>query len=178
MKNYTSEVLIDRLGSRRASREQLIKNLGTGMLGKSHSEETKRKIGEANRGRMPSAETRAKMSRARKGTQMGPSHPNWKGGEWVNKEGRVYVYRPDHPHANNKGYVFRARLVMESVLGRYLEPEETVHHRNEITNDDRPENLQLFPSRGEHTAFHNTGKDRSGSRLPAHEIFAGAKERS
>lgn len=85
MKNYTSEVLIDRLGFRRASREQLIKNLGTGMLGKSHSEETKRKIGEANRGRIPSAETRAKMSRARKGAQMGPSHPNWKGGEWVNK---------------------------------------------------------------------------------------------
>lgn len=192
MKNYTSEVpvsrtiaRIDRLGRRCASREQLIRNLGTGMLGKKHSGETKKKIGEANRGRRPSLEARAKMSRAQKGRQVGPGHPNWKGGEWISRDGRVYVYRPDHPHANNKGYVFRARLVMEEMLGRFLEPAETVHHRNEIVSDDRPENLQLFPSRGDHTAFHNVGKDRKNPRrnrrsalLPAHESISGIREGS
>lgn len=34
-------------------------------------------------------------------------------------------------------------LVMEAVLGRELLPGETVHHRNAVRNDNRPENLQL-----------------------------------
>jgi len=181
MKNYTSSVpveitvmRIDRLGRRGASREQLIKNLGTGMLGKKHSEETKRKISAAHRGKPLSAATRANMSRARKGTQMGPDHPNWKGGQWADADGRVYVYRPDHPRANHKGYILRAHLVMESIIGRYVLPGEVVHHRNEDPSDDNRKNLRLFPSKGAHIAFHNTGKNRKGQGRKM--LTAGEKE--
>ena len=51
---------------------------------------------------------------------------------------------------------------MEKHLGRYLLPEERVHHKgirypiNSIENkqDDKIDNLQLFPNEGKHQLFH------------------------
>jgi len=45
-------------------------------------------------------------------------------------------------------------LVAEKKLGRFLEDSETVHHINGIKDDNRPENIKVFSSTGDHTRFH------------------------
>jgi HNH endonuclease len=39
------------------------------------------------------------------------------------------------------------RAVMERLLGRKLTKHETVHHKNGVRHDNRPENLELWSSR-------------------------------
>jgi len=87
-------------------------------------------------------------------SKIGKRNHQWKGGETIDQEGRVLVRKPSHPHVRKNGYVFRSHIVMEKILGRYLKPEEVVHHKNKILDDDRPENLELFISKSEHISFH------------------------
>lgn len=77
-------------------------------------------------------------------------HPQWTGGR-IKRSGYWYVKRKDHPHGGKQGYVAEHRLVMEEKIGRYLKPEEVVHHINGDRADNRLENLQLFESHGQHT---------------------------
>ena len=69
------------------------------------------------------------------------------------------VYMPSHPHAMKCGCVYEHRLVMEQILGRYLEPGEQVHHEDENKRNNSPENLKLCPSQKEHSAEHSYDED-------------------
>lgn len=68
----------------------------------------------------------------------------WNGGRRVTAAGYVEVYAPTHPHATGRGVVTEHRLVMEEVLGRFLDSTESVHHRNGVKADNRRENLELW----------------------------------
>lgn len=85
----------------------------------------------------------------------GPKSKSWKGGR-RNHEGYIQVREPGHPHADGCGYVYEHRLVMETYLGRYLKSDEHVHHKNEIKNDNRIENLEVI-SNSDHAALHHKG---------------------
>lgn len=76
----------------------------------------------------------------------GENGSNWKGGRRVSR-GYVLVLAPKgHPSLGRVGgrYMFEHRLIMEKMLGRYLEKHEQVHHKNGIRDDNRPENLELW----------------------------------
>jgi hypothetical protein len=71
----------------------------------------------------------------------GEEAPNWRGGRRVDKDGYVRVL------VGKKKYRLEHKIVMETLLGRPILPKETVHHKNGIRTDNRPENLELWVSR-------------------------------
>lgn len=60
------------------------------------------------------------------------------------KRGYVRVKDPSHPNANDWGWVYEHVKVMSGLLGRPLKRTETVHHKNGLRDDNRPENLELW----------------------------------
>ncbi len=72
----------------------------------------------------------------------GEDSPNFTGGKYIDDKGYVRVLRPEHPK-NIRGYAYEHRLVVEKYLGRFLEAWETVHHINEVKQDNRIDNLFL-----------------------------------
>lgn len=87
----------------------------------------------------------------------GPQNGSWKGGRNYDGDGYIRVYAPWHPNARGC-YIAEHRLVAERFLGRVLAPEEVVHHKNGKKDDNRPCNLVLFASNGDHLAYTLAGK--------------------
>jgi hypothetical protein len=78
------------------------------------------------------------------GQGKGDKNTNWTGGIRKTSGGYRRIYVPEHPYADKRLTVMEHRLVMERLVGRYLYPNENVHHKNGIKNDNRPENLELW----------------------------------
>jgi hypothetical protein len=72
------------------------------------------------------------------------ANPKWKGGIKRDPVGYIFRYKPDHHFANNKRYVLEHRLVWEEYNKAILLPWGHIHHKNEIKNDNRIENLEAM----------------------------------
>lgn len=75
---------------------------------------------------------------------------------YTNPDGYILRRVPSHPYADSKGYVEEHRLVMESLIGRYLLPEELVHHKDENPSNNDPDNLEIM-TRADHARHHRIG---------------------
>lgn len=65
-------------------------------------------------------------------------------------------YLPNHHLANKDGYVYIHRMNAEKKLKRRLLPEECVHHIDENKENNEPDNLMVFKTMADHTAFHSS----------------------
>lgn len=112
----------------------------------------------ARRGRKMSEEARQRLSDAKKCNYNGL---NGYGHTKPHARGYVLAYAPMHPNAHKDGYIMLHTVVMEQSIGRYLAPDETVHHKNHIRNDNRIENLELM-KKHDHFSMHMKERHRKG----------------
>lgn len=70
-----------------------------------------------------------------------------------------YVYRKvtEHPQATDRGYVLEHRLVIEENLGQILPVGAVIHHKNQIRDDNRLENLEYMDEQSKHAKHHDKG---------------------
>ena len=88
---------------------------------------------------------------------MGAANLAWKGGVTFRKGkgnyvGPRYVRCPPEflTMARSDGYIMEHRLVMAQWAGRMLSRQECVNHINHDPRDNRRENLELYPTNGDH----------------------------
>jgi len=130
-------------------------------------EETKRNISKSKKGISMKHSKQFKKgqipwNKNKKCSQLsGKNHWNWKGGRRLS-DGYFLIKSPNHPNCKVDGYVYEHRLVMEKMIGRYLKPNEIVHHKNENGLDNREKNLKLYQSKGKHISKEHSIRDKLG----------------
>ena len=76
----------------------------------------------------------------------------------VDNEGYVRVYDPTNANAWNDGKVLEHRVIATQKLGRELLSSEVVHHIDEDKLNNSPDNLMVFKTTADHTAYHYGAK--------------------
>lgn len=118
------------------------------------------------------------LRRLPQGPRHGAMNRQWQGGRTIDLDGYALVRSPlGHPSARvnpgkNFGLILEHRLVMETVLCRYLLPEEVVDHIDGLHLHNDPSNLRLFATNAGHLAATISGQkpDWSANGLTAMQV--------
>lgn len=102
---------------------------------------------------------RGNMQKSKKRNIKLNNNPNWKGGITITSHGYRKIKKPEHPFSDISGYVYEHRLVMEKKLGRYLKPNEIVHHIDENRLNNNPDNLEVLKNIKYHKFVHRKNKN-------------------
>lgn len=98
---------------------------------------------------------------------------------------------PSHPNCWKNGYIYLHRIIAEIKIGRILNEDEIVHHKDENGHNNHPDNLEVIADQSIHAKIHkpqkpeawnevvcdNCGikfkrrKSRSMEKLGSHNIF-------
>jgi len=112
---------------------------------------------ETNKGRkkghIVTKRTRNKIRKSLLGKNWYDKGSAWKGGKTL-RRGYVAIKNHTHPFRNRDNYILEHRLVMEKQLGRYLKPEERVHHIDGDKSNNVIDNLHLFHNESKHQKYH------------------------
>jgi hypothetical protein len=87
-----------------------------------------------------------------------------------------YIINKSHPRANADGAVYMHVIVAEEKLGRYLLPEEVVHHKDLNKLNNNPDNLMIFASNSDHSRFHANGCNENILSLNENGVYACEKQ--
>lgn len=77
----------------------------------------------------------------------------WKIEKTVKKGDYMYAIVRDHPYRTKNDYVLLHRVVMENHLGRLLDKDEVVHHKDKDKFNNAIENLEVL-TKEQHAALH------------------------
>jgi len=82
--------------------------------------------------------------------KFGPSHPRFVGKPYTDKDGYLTLFCPVR-----KRPIMVHRLVVEKDIGRFLNPDETIHHKDHNKQNNHIKNLEIL-SRSEHSKLHKS----------------------
>ena len=76
-------------------------------------------------------------------------------GYMIDRDGYILIYAKDHPKCNARGFVREHRMEVEKHLGRHLEIEEVVHHKDRDKANNHIDNLEIM-TKSDHHRLHST----------------------
>ncbi len=80
----------------------------------------------------------------------------------ITNDGHIFVRKPEHPNCNKNHQIPLAVLIVEEALGRYLQENELVHHRDLNPGNNALDNLELMTI-SNHVKLHNLLKRRKNN---------------
>jgi len=86
----------------------------------------------------------------------------------IASNGYILLRMPRHHLADSRGYVYEHRFVAEQILGRPLQNNEIVHHKDNVKTNNNPDNLEIVKSIAHHKVKHrkNCSKRMPGESNP------------